>query len=234
MRRWALSLIVCLVLGCGSISANDGGTGGAGDTTGGEGGQGTGGAGGSGGRAGAGGTSGMTGTGGLRETGGATGTGGLTGTGGARGTGGLTGTGGSGGKNSGGGGAKGTGGMTGSGGGHAGTSGGGGQGGATTKPVTLTLLVIDDDGCQSAYTASGTASPNSMSACTLMMATAASFQKTCLYQFAPGTDVTVTAQTLSGSHFEGLDCGAGAAMSGMTCTFKITADSVVSASFCQP
>jgi len=111
-----------------------------------------------------------------------------------------------------------------------------------TKLVTLTLDVVDDDGCQRAYSASGTASANGMSACAIMNATQASPQKTCTYQFVAGTQVTVTAQTLNGSNFDGpppLDCGPGISTSGdcsttsCSCVFTITANTTVSAYFCQ-
>jgi hypothetical protein len=111
-----------------------------------------------------------------------------------------------------------------------------------TKLVTLTLDVVDDDGCQAAYSASGEASVNNMAECAIMNATQANPQKTCTYQFLAGTQLTVKAQTLNGSNFDGpppLDCGQGVSTSGdcstssCSCVFTIAANTTVSAYFCQ-
>ena len=111
-----------------------------------------------------------------------------------------------------------------------------------TKLVTLTLDVVDDDGCQAAYSASGEASVNNMAECAIMNATQANPQKSCTYQFLAGTQVTVTAKTLNGSNFDGpppLDCGQGVSTSGdcsstsCSCVFTIAANTTVSAYFCQ-
>jgi hypothetical protein len=110
-----------------------------------------------------------------------------------------------------------------------------------TQVETLTINVIDDDGCPPAYGASGSATPNSLAACTLTKATAASFEKTCTYQFPSGTAVTVVGQPASGSIFDGpppLDCGTGVtttgncATSSCTCTFTITGNRTVNVYFC--
>jgi hypothetical protein len=260
MMRLRLSLLTAttagllcgLAGGCSNSANSPGGAGGndsGGNAAGRGGAKGDGGATGAAGASGAAGATGAaTGTAGASGAAGATGAGGaVTGAAGASGAAGVTGAGGA---ATGAAGASGAAGATGAGGqagantGAAGIgSGTGGHGGTAGQPFeTLTINVIDDDGCLPSYGASGTATPNNMTTCTLTSATATNFERSCTYQFPAGAVVTVLAQPASGSRFDGpppLDCGNGIDPTGdcvttsCSCTFTITASRTVNIYLCR-
>jgi hypothetical protein len=143
-----------------------------------------------------------------------------------------------------------------------GWSGGGCSGTATTCTValtsdqtisatfaqleTLTVNLADTNDCPGggSYMASAHVSVNTaLNFCTLTNATKTSPEEQCSFQYAAGTQMTITAQPASGSQFspaEALNCGTGVATTGdcatttCSCTFTITADRMVYVYVCKP